>query len=266
MALLDETLRLVEETVALHLDDPERAAAARLIAAGRRVSSAPVAPVECAATAAPGPHALSREVFLQAILAGSRQAALGAAREALRTGCDLVDVYVDILEGALCAVGRRWEANRISVAQEHMATAVTQYVMGRLFAQVAPTAPGRGRAVVTLVEGELHQVGANMVADVLEADGWDVLFLGSNRPHDGILAAVRDQRAELVGISATTLLSVAKVRQLLAGLRAEHGPRVKLMLGGGAFRATPNLWRELGADGSAGDLRGTRQLVDRLTS
>ena len=111
------------------------------------------------------------------------------------------------------------------------------------------------------MEGELHQVGANMVADVLEADGWNVRFLGTNMPHAGILQAVEEHRADAVGISAATLLSLPKVRRLVADLREKFAGRCpRIVVGGGAFRSAPALAAEIGADACGADLRSALAL------
>ena len=183
--------------------------------------------------------------------------------EALRSGADAVDIYLELFQTALFEVGRLWETAQISVATEHMATAITQVLMARLYTRLPRRAASQGNAVITGVQGELHQIGANMVADILDAHGWNVLFLGTNAPHEGIIEAVESHGARLVGISATMLSNVPRVRQLLGGIR-ERVPGVRIVVGGGAFRAVPALWRDLGADGFAPDLRATIDLVNTL--
>ena len=105
---------------------------------------------------------LTRRLFTQAILGGQRQPALTIALDALQRGAGVLDVYVGVVQESLHEVGRLWEANRISVADEHMATAIAQYVLSHLYGRIPPCAESRGGAVVTGVEGELHQIGANM--------------------------------------------------------------------------------------------------------
>lgn len=202
-----------------------------------------------------GPLALARSLFLQTLLLGHRKAACNVVLEAVRAGHPVVDLYRLVLQESLHEVGRLWEANRITVAAEHMATAIVQFVMAQLY-PLLPAAPRRrGRMVITGVEGELHQVGANMVADVLEADGWDVRFLGTNTPHEGVLHAIEEHRADVVGISTTMLFNVPKVRRLVADVRQRfvtHPPRV--LVGGGAFRCLPDPAAEVAADSCAADV------------
>jgi methanogenic corrinoid protein MtbC1 len=155
-----------------------------------------------------------------------------------------------------------WQENQITVAEEHMATAITQYAMAQVYSRIQARDRGRGRLVITGIEGEWHQVGANMVADVLEVRGWDVRFLGTNVPQEGILKAVEEHKADVVGISATMLLSIPKVVRLVEGLRQRFQyecPRI--LLGGRAFISSPTLVKELRAEGAATDLRSALALV-----
>lgn len=210
-------------------------------------------------------QALSSNLYLQAVLRGERRAALGIAQEALREGSSVGDVYCDILQRAQYEVGRLWESNRITVAREHMATAVTQYVIANLYGQIQPRGEERGKAVITGVEGELHQIGANMVADVLEEDGWSVRFLGTSMPHSGILKAVEEHEADVLGISATMLFNIPQVRRLIAEVRQGFAARPpRIIVGGSAFHHSPELWREIGADGYASDLREAVRLARDL--
>ena len=199
---------------------------------------------------------LTAQVFLQAIVTGQRHAAVQIAKEALRDGLSLQELYIDVFQSALYEVGARWEANRLSVAQEHIATAITQYVMAQVYQAPDVRSADKGRVVLTGVEGELHNVGAVMVGDLLESSGWEVRLLGTNLPAASIQSVVRDMAPSYVGISATMLFNIGAVRQLIDGIRAEFADRVSIVVGGAAFRTIPDLWRQVSADGYAADLRG----------
>jgi MerR family transcriptional regulator, light-induced transcriptional regulator len=100
-----------------------------------------------------------------------------------------------------------------------------------------------------------------MVADVLETRGWTVHFLGTNLPHASILDAIRERQPDCVGISATMLFNVPAVRRLIEGVRTEWGSTKRIVVGGGAFRQAPDLWREIGADGYGRHLRDALELI-----
>ena len=213
------------------------------------------------------PLALTRSVYLQSVLIGARAGSFQIVEEALRNGAGLFDIYAEVFQETLYEVGRLWESGKISVSVEHRATAITQFVMAGVYSrtmQVTPSTP-KGQAIVTGVEGELHQIGANMVADVLENAGWNVEFLGTGVPHAGIIDAVRVQNSDLVCISATMLFNAPNVVRLIRDLRA-ISPRLRVIIGGAAFRSNPELSADIGADGFAADLHDALVVADRLLS
>lgn len=186
-----------------------------------------------------------RKEYLNTILAGKRKFALEIIMDAYHGGYSIPWIYMDIFQEALYEIGRLWETNQITVADEHMGTAITQYVMSNLYQYFEVAKMHRGKLLMTGVEGELHQVGANMVADVLEADGWDVMFLGTNVPAEGVIGSIRRHKADLFGISSTMLFNIPKVIRLVEATRKEFGDSVRIMLGGGAFRTVQDLPAEL---------------------
>lgn len=234
-AFVAENLRQIAEALRSHLGADAWAAVDRTVAAGCLACvSAPPARADDAATDGADGLGLAQGRFLQAILRGERRAALGIALEALGTGRPVAEVYTRLFQASLHRVGALWEGNAITVADEHMATAITQQVIAQLSASLPFVAPARGRIVLAGVQGELHQVGAMMVADILEADGWEVRFLGTNVPHADIVRALEEYRADLLALSATTLASLPRVRALVAAVRARFGPQGPPIVGGGA--------------------------------
>ena len=222
-----------------------------------------VMPAEAAArpqpAAAESPLALTRNLFVQALLNGERRAAVTIASQALQNGAAIDDLYADVFQDALYEIGRRWERNQISVAQEHMATAITQYVMAQMYERIPPAATRRGTAVLTGVPGELHHVGALMVSDVLEAHGWEARYLGSNLPIPAVVSTVREHAPDVLGISVTMLFNLHHATRLIAEVR-DLGRPLRIVVGGGAFRVR-NEWRDIGADDYAPDLRSAVSLL-----
>jgi methanogenic corrinoid protein MtbC1 len=91
-----------------------------------------------------------------------------------------------------------------------------------------------------------------MVADFFEVDGWDVIYLGANTPSTDIVSVVRERQADLLAVSASTLLHVRAVGELIEQVRKdERCAKTKVLVGGPPFRSVQDLWSELGADGSA---------------
>lgn len=257
---LAENLRQVERAVFARVGPGDGEAVSQIVDAGCKACSGGGVSDQLEETTSP--LAESRALFLQAILKGQRAAAGQIALESMREGHPMQDIYIELFQESQYEVGRRWESNQITVAEEHMATAITQFAMAQVYPQIELSSAMKGKAVITGVEGEMHQVGANMVADVMEADGWDVRFLGVNAPHAGILEAVEEHGADVLGVSATMLFNVPAVVRLIDSVRGRFGEQSpKIIVGGGAFRLAPHLPAELGAVGFAKDLRELQNLA-----
>jgi methanogenic corrinoid protein MtbC1 len=258
---LVENLMQIETALRSKLNPEEQLAVARIMEAGRlacsRDRTRPVYPDT--------PLAPTRDVYLQSILVGARAGSAQIVEEALQNGASVFDIYAQVFQESLYEVGRLWEEGKISVSVEHKATAITQFVMAGIYSRALPMRPSTPlrQAVVTGVAGEMHQIGANMVADVLENAGWNVEFLGTNAPHGGIVDAVQAQNSDLLCVSATMLFNLPNVVRLIRDVRA-RSPRVRILIGGAAFRARPDLWMEIGADGFAPDLSGALDVADQL--
>ena len=251
---LAENLAQVRDTLTVRLD-PERTAVLAPYFADA------LAALEAEPPRPDGlPLTLTATMFLQAILSGQRAAAVQVAREALRAGTPLQSLYLDVFQPALYEVGARWEANQLTVAQEHVATAITQFVMAQIY-QPPRQDITRGTVLLTGVEGELHNIGAVMVGDLLETSGWNVRFLGTNLPATAILSAIGETSPTYVGVSITMLFNVAAARELIRAIKRDFGDRLRVMVGGAAFRSNPDLWRQVAADAFAPDLRGVQALL-----
>jgi len=260
---LVENLTQIETALRSELSPEQHAVIARIMEAGRAACNR-----DKPLTAQPDtPLALTRNVYLQSILIGARAGSIQIIKEAMQNGAGMFDIYVQVLQESLYEVGRLWAAGKISVSVEHRATAITQFVMAGIYSRALPVRPSTPlrQAIVTGVAGELHQIGANMVADVLETAGWSVEFLGTDAPHAGIVDAVLTQPSDLLCISATMLFNVPNVVRLISDLRA-RSPKLRVLIGGAAFCAKPDLWMDIGADGFAPNLTTAIEVADRILS
>ncbi|MDP3967823.1 MAG: cobalamin-dependent protein [Nocardioides sp.] len=208
-----------------------------------------------------GPLSPACRLYVAASVSGRREDALAIVREFVRAGASPVDVYIDIFQSALHEVGRRWQTTGLTIAEEHMATATTQFILSVLQEEHPRATSNKRTAVVTGVLDERHVVGASIVANVLDAEGWDVRFLGSDLPHDAIVSAIDQYGADLVAISVTMSGRVGDARDLIAQVRRSSAHPPRIIVGGAAFLSDPQLWRTIGADGFAADARSVAELA-----
>ncbi len=256
-SFLVESFEAIRDELADRLSPPASEAVGRALHPGL----AALAAGEGSARAKVGPLSPACRLYLAASVSGRREAALEIVRGALRGGASPLDVYIDIFQCALHEVGRRWETSGLTIAEEHMATATTQFILSVLHEENPRTGSQRGTAVITGVVHEQHVVGASIVANVLDAEGWDVRFLGTNLPHDAIVSAIVKSRASLVAVSVTMSERVEDVRDLIAHIRRSSAASPRIIVGGAAVLRHPQVWRTMGADGFATDARSVAELA-----
>ena len=200
--------------------------------------------------------------YLAALLGGSRREALQVVTKALDGGASIRDVYRHVFEPVQQEIGRLWQLNQISVAQEHFCTAATQHIMTQLYARVFAGEHTKGRAVAMCVGGELHEVGLRIVTDLLELEGWQTWYLGASVPPAAAVQLCVERQADALLVSATLpphLPAVAEVIRLFRARPELEG--AKVIVGGRAFRTAPDLWRRIGADGYAATADGCLELL-----
>lgn len=210
-------------------------------------------------------------IYLLHLLQRDQEAATKLVFEALGEGKSVPEVYESIFRPALHEVGRMWQLQEASVADEHYVTAATQVIMAQMRARM-PRSPSNGKRVLAAsVGGDLHDVGIRMVSDLFEMRGWRAEYLGSNMPAAEILRALRDEEeglaVDLLAISASTNLSIRAVADLIAAIRADPiAGSIPILVGGGPFLIVPDLWQIVGADGFACDASGCLGVADRLVA
>lgn len=189
----------------------------------------------------------SLDRFLAAILRGDLLEALSLAQEVRSRG--LAFFYEQLITRSLVEVGRLWQAGRISVADEHVATAVAQSVIASFYPTFPWMAAGP-RGIVGCVEGERHELGARMTADLLVHDGWNVMYVGADVPLASLVELAVRTHPVFVGLSFSLAERLPHVRDAIARLRQE-APGARLLLGGRGVAVDAAAARDAGADAVA---------------
>lgn len=190
--------------------------------------------------------------YHQTLLSGDRHLASQLIMDAVKDGTSVKDIYMHVFQPSQQEIGRLWQMNQVSVAQEHFSTAATQLIMSQLYPYIFATEKTGNRLVATSVGGELHEIGVRMVTDFLEMEGWDTYYLGANTPTDSILRTIEDRQPGVMAISATITTHVSKVAALIDSIHASVNDfPVKVIVGGYPFNVARNLYHQVGADGYA---------------
>jgi methanogenic corrinoid protein MtbC1 len=172
--------------------------------------------------------------FVEGLVAGQQGRCAAMLDHYLSRQTPVIDLYQHLFHPALYRIGELWEQGQISVATEHMATAIIEGLMSELYPRLLTTPRRSLKAVVAFIEGELHQVGAKMAADVFVMNGWDVHYLGTNTPTSELVRMVAVQKPHVVALSLSTPAHLPQLAQTLDLLRSRY-PRLTLLVGGQGF-------------------------------
>jgi diguanylate cyclase (GGDEF)-like protein len=176
--------------------------------------------------------------FGDALHVGDGIAAERVVDDALRAGLAPEAVQSLVIAPAMVRIGELWQSRLIGVADEHLATSISQRSLIRLFETISANRDrgrSRERVLLAAVEGQHHSLGLRMVADVLEGAGFDVLYLGEDVPVESLREAVAKHRPAVVGLAFGIASDASCLADSLWVIH-EVAPETRVMLGG---RAVP---------------------------
>ena len=198
-----------------------------------------------------------------AIMRGLRQETKTLAAQALEQMSEM-EVVDRLLIPALDAVGERYERQEIFLPQlinaANAACEGFELVKQRI-AQRGGTGVSRGRIVLATVQGDIHDIGKNIVRVVLENYGYTVLDLGRDVPPEEIVQAAIREDVRLVGLSALMTTTVVSMEETIRALHAS-GHACKIMVGGAVL--TPEYAAEIGADYYAKDAKQGADIAKKV--
>lgn len=172
--------------------------------------------------------------YFDNLLNGRREACRAIVETLTEEGYSAIAIYETLFRRSLYQVGEYWEMNKISVATEHMATAITENLMIGLQPQLFCTERVGKKVVIACIANEYHQIGAKMVADIFESKGWDSLFVGASTPAGELIRLIKTQTPDLLGLSLSIYFNMGELKNTLRLVRSEF-PRLPVLLGGQAF-------------------------------
>ncbi|MFP4065583.1 MAG: B12-binding domain-containing protein [Bacteroidales bacterium] len=175
-----------------------------------------------------------RDPYLAFVLEGNRSAASAYIRDLAAQGRGIREIYDTFIKPALYRVGELWETNRITVAEEHIATSITESIMNEFFYDIVSRERVARKVVLGCVENEFHQVGAKMVADIFEMKGWDTFFPGSNVPTNEMVRYIEKQEPDMVALSVSIYSHIPLLEKMLRLIH--HRFDLPVIIGGQAFR------------------------------
>lgn len=204
------------------------------------------------------PSSFSLPVYMPEMLVGAladmrEQDAMSIAQGMLDEGRDPAVVLASVREG-MAVVGRRFEQGEYFLPELILAGEMVRQISDLVKPRLSADMDGKcvGSVVLGTVQGDIHDLGKNIVAFMLEVSGFSVIDLGVDVPPERFVAAIRDHEPQVVGLSGLLTVAYDSMRRTVDAIRLERlYDRVKIMVGGG--QTTDEVCRHAGAHGFGTD-------------
>ncbi|HEY5583877.1 MAG TPA: cobalamin-dependent protein [Ruminiclostridium sp.] len=168
------------------------------------------------------------------LLEGNRFECRKVMLEFRKLNLSIIELYEEVFMKSLYRIGELWEYNKISVAVEHMSTAITEGLMNELFPKIISLERKNKKIVISCVQNEQHQVGGKMVSDIFEKNGWDSHYLGANTPIDELIKFCDEVKPDLIGLSLCVYFNVQVLLKEITAIREVTD--VPIIIGGRALK------------------------------
>ena len=188
----------------------------------------------------------TRGCVSRAIINGDRENIVGLVEEALKEGLTPLQISNEALLPGLEEVGRRFECNRVFLPQVMLSADTMQAAFTRLKSEMKGEGfASLGKILMATVEGDIHDIGKNIVCTLLESHGFEVIDLGKNVAAERIIAEALKHEVDAVGLSALMTTTMAEMRNVIDKLKAQ-GVKTFTMIGGAVV--TQDYADEISAD------------------
>ena len=207
---------------------------------------------------------MSRQDVSNLVIAGKAKLVGAAVQETLDEGVPAADILATMIE-AMGVVGERFKNNEIFVPEMLVAARAMKKGVEVLKPHLASGEVGsRGKMIIGTVQGDLHDIGKNLVAMMIESAGFEVIDLGVDVPHERFVEAVRENPdVKIVGLSALLTTTMPSLRDSVALLnQQDFRKNIKIMVGGAPI--TQAFADEIGADAYSTDAASAAEVAKKL--
>ncbi|MGQ9558809.1 MAG: cobalamin B12-binding domain-containing protein [Desulfurispora sp.] len=198
------------------------------------------------------------------VLKGDQPQVEQVTRQLLEAGEDPLQIINEGLIAGITEVGVRFKQGELFVPEMMRSAKAMKAGIEILKPAIAGSdIPSAGKVVMGTVKGDLHDIGKNLVIMMLESSGFNVVDLGIDVPVDKFVAAVKEHRPQIVGMSALLTTTMPVMKQVIEALARENlRNQVKVLVGGAPVSA--EFARDIGADGYSPDAASAAELCKQM--
>lgn len=198
----------------------------------------------------------------KAVIEGDEENIVSLVEEALKEGWDPIRISGEGLVPGLEEVGRLFACNKYYLPQVMLSADTMKRAFERLKKELkGKTGPSLGKVILATVEGDIHDIGKNILATLLENHGFEVIDLGKNVPSARIIEEAVSKKADIVGLSALMTTTVMEMDKVIKELK-DKGVKVMTIVGGAVV--TKEFSDKVGADEYGGDALSAVEKMKRM--
>jgi len=200
------------------------------------------------------------------ILTGNNVRSKEITQDLVGKGIDPVEILNEGLIAGMDVVGKKFKANEMYIPEVLIAARAMHAAMDILKPLLSESgAPSKGTAVIGTVQGDLHDIGKNLVSMMLEGAGFNVVDIGVDIPPEKFVEAVNSNKANILGLSALLTTTMPAMKEIIEEVRKDGNAKsVKIIIGGAPV--TQEYADSIGADGYAADASTAVEISEKLLS
>lgn len=170
--------------------------------------------------------------FYNNLIEGNKDRCSEIVKDLLDKGISHKEIYVELYQKSLYRIGKLWDKNEVTIPEEHMATQIIESLLNKFSPTV--TTGSQNKAVVTCIDKEFHEIGAKMVANIFELNGWKTFYLGASVPLRELTKFINNTDPQIIALSWSLYLNLARFLEMIDTL-TKLFPTKKIFVGGQAL-------------------------------
>lgn len=175
--------------------------------------------------------------FYNNLVEGNKENCSQIVKVLLDEGIDITDIYVELYQKSMYRIGKLWDHNQLTIPEEHLATNIISSLIEKYSPE--PIDNKNEKALVTCIDKEFHEIGAKMVAKILEYHGYKTYYLGAAVPSKEIIKFINQIDPQIIAISWSLYLNLARFLEVLDNITKMFVNKT-IYVGGQALAENPD--------------------------
>ena len=172
--------------------------------------------------------------FFKALLKGDSSECKSMLLAMLNQNISIPELYEYVFRRSLYQIGELWLKKELTVADEHLASALCENLMAHIQNQLNPTKTIGKKVLISCVTSNLHQIGPKMVSNIFELLGWESHYLGANMPISDLIEVIDRYLPKVICLSIALVEHIKILELTVKEIRYQH-PQIPILVGGVAF-------------------------------